>query len=246
MKKIVKVFLLIGSASVAALSLPSFANTAPDFPFIVVNGQASVAVTPDKAKISLNILSVDRQSKQALETVALRGREMVKLALKFGIDQTKIKSFSLSKRIIRDKTRGYQQGEISGYEVSQRFVLELSDIINYSELMDGLVAMNNVNNVQISFDVSTRAKITSNLVKQAGEDAKTKAQDLAAGLGAKLGRVFAASTDANFSSYMATFGLNEQSMPRMEAMSFKAGQYNLFVPETIDISQSINVVYRLK
>lgn len=241
MKKLIQAIILMVS-----VSLPALANTSPDFPFIVVNGQASVAVSPDKAKISLSILSVDRQSKQALETVALRGREMVKLALKFGIDQTKIKSFSLSKRIIREQSRGYQKGEISGYEVSQRFALELSNISNYSELMDGLVAMNNVNNVQIAFDVSNRAKITRNLVKQAGEDAKTKAQDLAFGLGAKLGRVFAASTDANFSSYLATFGLNAQSVSGMEAMSFKAGQYNMFVPETIEISQSINVVYKLK
>jgi len=241
MKNIIKAVLLLSS-----VSLPALANSAPDFPFIVVNGSASVAVAPDKAKITLSILSVDRQSKQALEVVALRGREMVKLALKFGIDQTKIKSFSLSKRIIREQSRGYQQGEISGYEVSQRFALELNNITNYSELMDGLIAMDNVNNVQIAFDVSSRDKITSNLVKQAGEDAKAKAQDLAAGLGARLGNVFAASNQANFSSYMATFGLNSQSMPRMNAMNFKAGQYNMFVPETIDISQSINVVYRLK
>lgn len=236
---------------IIAVSLFLFASTtvmaqsAPDFPFIVVKGHASVDVTPDKAKITLNLLSVDDQSKQALETVALRGRALVKLAMKFGIEQTKIKSFSLSKRIIREQSRGYQQGKISGYEVSQRFALELSNLTNYSELMDGLIAMDNVNNVQIAFDVSDRDKLVRNLVKQAGEDARTKAQDMAAGLGSNLGSVFAASSDADFSSYLATFGLHSGGMARMEAMSMKAGQYNMFAPETIHIAKSINVVYRL-
>jgi len=241
MKIFIKALLLLGLVSNMAL-----ASSSPDFPFIVVKGHASVAVTPDKAKITFNILGVDKQSKQALETVALRGREMVKLAMNFGIDQTKIKSFSLSKRIIRGKGRGYQKGDITGYEVSQRFAIDLKDITHYSDLMDGLIAMENLNNVQIAFDVSTRETLTTQLLKQASEDANTQAQDLAAGLGAELGHVFAASSEVGFSSYLATFGLNSQSMPRMEAMSFKAGQYNMFVPETIEISQSVNVVYRLK
>jgi len=240
--------MLYRAAVIVSLAWPTFvaANSAPDFPFIVVNGHASVDVAPDKAKITLNILSVESQSKQALETVALRGREMVKLAFKFAIDKTKIKSFSLSKRIVREQGRGYQKGKISGYEVSQRFAIELNDISHYSALMDGLISMNNVNNVQIAFDISTRSTLSRRLVKEAGEDAKTKAQDLALGLGSKLGAVFAASTDANFSSYMATFGINEHGMAQMDAMSFRSGQYNMFAPETIEISKSINVVYRLK
>lgn len=243
MTKILNTFTLI--AVIAISSFSAKANTPPSFPFIVVNGQANVDVAPDNAKITFNILSVDKQPKQALETVALRGREMVKLAMKFDIDRTKIKSFSLQKRIIRSNGRNYDKQEITGYEVSQRFALELVDIEHYSALMDSLISMENVNNVQINFDLSSRQALERELVKQAGEDARAKANDIALGLGVKLGNVFAASTDANFSSYLATFGINEAGMRYMETASFKSGQYNMFVPETIAISKTISVVYRL-
>ncbi len=224
------------------------ASNLPDFPFVLVTGEAKTKVAPDMATIHLNLMAFDKDPEQALFTVGLRGREIVKLLNELDVKKVDIKSFNLNKQIQRERTNGYGQGKISGYEVNQRFEVTLRNIEHYSLVMDKLIAMKNVNNVTINFDVSNRQSLTQALVKKAGKDAKQKAQDLAAGLDAKLGNVFAATQDSSFNEFFARFGLRQENMGRFEAMkmSDRGGNYNMFAPETIELRKTINVVYKLK
>lgn len=224
------------------------ASNLPDFPFVLATGEAKVKVAPDMARISLNLMAFDKDPEAALMTVGLRGREIVKLLNGLNVLNADIKSFTLTKQIQRERTNSYGQGKISGYEVNQRFEVTLNNIEHYSLVMDKLIAMKNVNNVNINFDVTNRKTLIRNLVKSAGKDAKQKAQDLAAGLDVELGSVFAATQDNSFNEFFARFGLRQENMGRFESMkmSDRAGNYNMFVPETIELRKTINVVYKLK
>ena len=224
------------------------ASNLPDFPFVLATGEAKVNVAPNMAHISLNLMAFNSDPEAALMTVGLRGREVVQLLNERQVLNADIKSFALNKQIKRERTNGYGQGKISGYEVNQRFEVTLKNIDHYSLVMDKLIAMKNVNNVNISFDVTNRQALIRSLVKSAGQDAKQKAQDLAAGLDVQLGSVFAATQDNSFNEFFARFGMRQENMGHVESMrmSDRAGNYNMFVPETIELRKTINVVYKLK
>jgi len=226
----------------------SMASSLPDFPFVLVTGEAKIEVSPNIAHINLNLMTFDSDPEKALATIGSRGRDIVALLTKLNVKKSDIKSYNLNKQTRRERSNSYGQGKISGYEISQRFEIALRNIKHYSLVMDQLIAMKNVNNVNIKFDVTNRDELVQNLVRSAGKDAKRKAQDLAAGLDTKLGRVFAATQDSSFNEFFARFGLRQENMGRVETMrmSDRAGNYNMFAPETIELRKTINVVYRLK
>jgi len=240
---------LIKSVALILLTTSSvMASNLPDFPFVLVTGKAKIEVAPNIAHINLSLMAYDADPEKALATVGNRGRDIVALLNKLHVKKSDIKSYNLNKQIRRERSNSYGQGKISGYEVSQRFEVALRDIKHYSLVMDKLIAMKNVNNVNINFDVTNRDELVQSLVRNAGKDAKRKAQDLAAGLDTELGSVFAATQDSSFNEFFARFGLREDNMGHIESMkmSARAGHYNMFAPETIELRKTINVVYRLK
>ena len=58
---------------------------------------------------------------------------------------------------------------------------------------------------------SNRKQLVQALVKKAANDAKMKASDLASGLGAELGSVYAATQDSSYNKFFARFGVTESS-----------------------------------
>jgi uncharacterized protein YggE len=234
------ILMLLTTGSVMASSLPNF-------PFLLVTGEAKIEVSPNIAHINLNLMTFDVDPENALVTIGSRGRDIVELLNKLEVKKSDIKSYNLNKQTRRERSNNVGQGKISGYEISQRFEIALRNIKHYSLVMDQLIAMKNVSNVNINFDVTNRDELVQSLVRSAGKDAKRKAKDLAAGLDTQLGRVFAATQDSSFNEFFARFGLRQENMGRVSAMkmSDRAGKYNMFAPETIELRKSINVVYRL-
>lgn len=224
------------------------ASNLPDFPFVLVTGEAKMKVSPDMATITFQLKSSNEDAEKALFSVGKSGRDIVTLLTKLKVKKSDIKSYALRKQVLRNRGKMYGQGEITGYDVTQDFEVTLRDIEQYSFVMDSLIVMKQVNNVNIQFDVSNRQALTQSLVKNAGSDAKQKAVGLALALGSKLGNVFAATQDQGFNAFFARFGLDNPNSGNLQMMKFseRAGNYNMFVPETIELNKTIHVVYKLK
>jgi uncharacterized protein YggE len=81
-------------------------------------------------------------------------------------------------------------------------------------------------------------------MKEAAEKAKQKAEHMATGLGVKITSVFAFNDTGSFSSFFATFGLENESRA-LAMMRSKGNAANIFVPQFIEVSKSINVIYKI-
>lgn len=243
-------FVIIG----LLLSASSTAEKFPDFPFLMVDGRAEIKVKPDVAKISFSVFEFSKDPIEASSAVVKRGQAIVALANKLGIENNHITSMEYNKNAKRERDDNYNDLKIIGYEVSQHFTIEINNIALYSPLVDQLLSTQNIQGVRSEFSVSNEVELGRSLVQQATANAKSKAHDLADGMGVKLGSVYAVTQGRYFASLNAVFGVYPGSVNASPAfvpppaIDFIAdsGSANMFVPKSIDLSTSVSVIFKIK
>lgn len=225
------------------------ASPLPDFPFVTVSAESSRQVPPDQATIELQILVFEKRAEQAQQALAKTKSTLLDILESNHINLNQISSNEVNKRTKRARdNKSYEELEILGYELSQRFEITLNNIDKYPNLITHMMKTDNVINISSRFDTSERDALTSELVAEAGKQAAEKAKQMAAGLGVRLGGVFAINDTGSFQRFFATFGLQSQSQlfaSHSEARSRKSSARTSFVPEYIELTKRINVVYKL-
>ena len=225
-----------------ALSPFSFAADSPEFPYVVAVGSAERDLKPDRATIRFGIMAYEQESKSALDKVNLTTRRALEILKSYGIDADAIEATDLNKSTTRNDE--YEDLEILGYEVSRSLTVKLDDLSKYSEVIDNLAAEDNLIRIRSSFDISNRREIEAELVQQAGADARRNAELMCEGLGVDIHSVYAVSQISNFDSFYSKFGISRHRV--FNDMPIESSHRTiLFVPESINISQGINVVFRI-
>ncbi|WP_019028976.1 SIMPL domain-containing protein [Colwellia piezophila] len=222
------------------------AATIPDFPFVTVTGESTSKVKPNIVNIEFSILTFDKESNKANQLHQQTVGRLVEELKILGVIPEDISSFEVNKRTTRDRDDRYNELSILGYEVSQSFNVHLNNLSVYSEITKLLLNTNNVENINSEFDTTKRQSIEAQLIKKAGQNAKEKAQQMALGLDVKIDSVFAFNDTGSFSSFFATFGLNSGRIRFVAEQRRRVPPSTLFIPQFIEISKSINVVYRLE
>lgn len=154
---------------------------------LTVIGTAAVAVTPDKATLSLGAMYEDAsidvaqvKTNQAIEAVI---NELKTL----GIPENKMETSNYSVYPTYDYSTSTPV--LRGYQVTNMLTVEVEDFSLISKVIDRAVASgaNQVNN--ISFDISTRSEIYRQALTTAIAAAQTKAEIMAAAAGKQLGNL---------------------------------------------------------
>lgn len=233
-----------------------FAGDVPNFPYLIASGSAEIKVQPDSAKISFSVTEFNKDAKEASLKVFKQGQAVLAIAKELGIPKEQVTSSEYTKATKRKRDDHYNDLDILGYDVSQDYTIEINNIAQYSVLADQLLKLGNLENIRTSFDVSNRLVIEGDLLKQATKDAKKRANDLAEGMGVKVISVYALSQDFSLSSYKAVFGVRDYSGANMSAPDFvpppsldfvpDSVHSNMFVPKTIELRTSVNVVFKIK
>jgi uncharacterized protein YggE len=231
----------------SVFSVSTFASSIPDFPFVTVTGESVRKVEPDNAKLSFYIITFDKEAVNAKLTLDKTSKEVVKLLKANDVQEKDIISSELNKRVKRARDKSYNELGILGYDFIQRFEVTLHNLKRYSELTNALLATNNVENIASQFDFSKRDLVEVELIKEAAAKAKQKAKHMASGLGVRLGSVFAFNDSGSYASFFAKFGLStDRSGYLAKAMRSEAENSNAFIPQYIEVSKSINVVYKIQ
>ena len=109
--------------------------------------------------------------------------------------------------------------------------------------------MQNVADVDSNFSVSNADEITLSLISAAAANAKAKTQTMAAGLDVKLGKVFAFNDSGSFDNFFASFGVEQRYRVEAFEMSVSGSRQRsttVFIPQTIELSKTVNVIYRIE
>jgi uncharacterized protein YggE len=218
----------------------TFASNLPGFPFVFVAGHASKEIPPDLATLTFEVKAFDEDPKKSLEIVQKQTTELLGFFKKLQIQDKDIESYQIDKQAIRQQEDTVEL-KILGYETKQRIQVKLRDLKVYPALAEGLLTYRNVTDIQSKFDISQRKEVEKSLVAEACADARVQAENMANGMGVKLGSVFAIS-DKQLE--LVWVGQGEAVFKR-SMYGGEESQGLVFIPTSIKVEKKIDVIFKL-
>ena len=159
---------------------------------ITVTGSASKIVKSDSAKLGFSIRSRKMNQKETFANLKIQTPKVVEYLKSKGIEEIDIKSMN-GYNVYRQNDRGYNTNEIIGYEGSQLIEIKSNDVLKIKEISTDIQDLINKGiNVEVyspEYFYSDLASIKVDLLKEAGLDAKQRANSMLSATGAKVGKV---------------------------------------------------------
>jgi uncharacterized protein YggE len=167
------------------------AAMAAGVPTVSVSGHGEVNVPPDTASVSIGIDVIRPTLAEAQEQATTQATTLIETLKAAGIADEDIQTAYFNVNILRDYSENGDPTQITGFEITNQLQLTVRDTDMLGKLLDEAVTAgaNSINGVTFSVDDQTAA--ASEARRLAVEDARTKAEELAAAAGLTLGPVVA-------------------------------------------------------
>ena len=202
-----------------------------------VNGSAKVQLSPDIAYISIGVHTENENANKAMNSNNTQATKVIEAIKALGVDPKDIQTTNFS---IYPSQQYGPSGEMLGlkYIVDNTVYVTLRDIAKIGDLL-GAATEAGANTISgISFDVADKSAALSEARKNAVEDARKTAEELAQAAGVTLGPI----QSINYSNYMPT-------PVYMDAKGGNAAMAAAPVPiqsGTLTISVDVNIVFEIK
>ena len=177
LKKLAATFAIASCAAFA----PAHAADLPAYPFIHVNAAADLHVMPDTGEIDFEIVSLDPDLEAAWKLVSERLEASRALLAQHGVAVEDIAVQDLLRRPLK------QGDTVQAIETRAAVHATVRNLDGWTALIQALMTMPNVESLAVAFSRSDADKIEAELVSQALAAARLKAQNIARGIGARLG-----------------------------------------------------------
>ncbi|QOY93733.1 SIMPL domain-containing protein [Massilia sp. UMI-21] len=226
----------------AATAFPGMAAELPNHPFIHVNAGAEVYVMPDIGELDLDIVSYDADPDAAWKLVTGQLEVSRALFCQHGVAADDV----LVQDIVRRprKVDALPEGQAVPMETRVAMHVTVRDIGQWTPLLRALFVVKNIESLAVSFSRSDRDKVESDLLAQALGTAKLKAQNVARGVGARLGPATGVSTGAlkNLSQAM---GMASDPNGRYTGDRRTPPRADMALVQAMRLAQSVDVIYRI-
>jgi uncharacterized protein YggE len=169
--------------AVAAMlhAAPAHAADLPAYPFIHVTAAADLHVMPDTGEIDFDIVSTDADLEAAWKLVQERLTASRALLAAQGVKVEDVSVQDVLRRPLKEGER------VTAIETRAAVHATVRDLNGWTALIQSLMGLPNVESLAVAFSRSDADKIEAELVNQALGAARVKAQNIALGIGAKLG-----------------------------------------------------------
>jgi uncharacterized protein YggE len=210
-------------------------------------GYSSIKVTPDLVNVYFTVETNGRTAVEAKNNNSIIVDDMIIALMKVGIDRGEIQTQGV--QVYEDRVWENGRSVSKGYKASHQIniLLNTSEAGLISDVIDAGVNAGAMLNY-INFELSTQKQneYKAQALKEAGEDARIKAQAIADGLGMKVGSLVSVSTSSYnyqpWNLYSAKGGVEIMATDVAEA---KVATSNI-VPGNQEVSANIKVVYKLR
>jgi uncharacterized protein YggE len=180
----------------ALTALAAHAAGAPEAtpPAIVVSGTSEVAVAPDRAMVNLGAVIEAKQALDAQKQLAQIMQRVIKDIRAQGIPDEKIRTagLSLSPVYSHPVPKAGQEPEaprIVGYRASNTVRVQVDDLERVGGVIDAGIAAGANQLAGLAFDLRDDLKPRKQALQLAAQEARTKAEAIAAALNLQLGEV---------------------------------------------------------
>lgn len=169
--------------AVAAMlhAAPARAADLPAYPFIHVTAAADLHVMPDTGEIDFDIVTIDADLEAAWKLVHERLTASRALLAAQGVKVEDISVQDVLRRPLKEGDR------VTAIETRAAVHATVRDLNGWTALIQSLMGLPNVEALAVAFSRSDADTIEAELVSQAMGAARVKAQNIARGIGAKLG-----------------------------------------------------------
>jgi uncharacterized protein len=207
---------------------------------LFVTGSATTQIKPDKVTVSLGVETTNTKAKSALAANSELMNKIISALKIAGVkdNETSTSSFTITPN--RDYSIDRNQGKLIGFTVSNSIQIDSNNVNNTSDWIDIAVSSgaNNVNSIYFSLSDKKLDDIRKELVNDAIDNAKEKADIAASALGLKIVGIRTVSIDqvtpffTGPTPYGVTSLKNEASAPSTPILTGEQ-----------QISQNVNIVF---
>ena len=151
---------------------------------LTVSGTGRVNAVPDVADVSLGVFEQAKEAAEASQQAAVSMDSVVQALLAMGIDEKDIQTTSISLNARYDWNK--DPAEIVGWDASNLVNVTVRDIETVGDVVDAVVesGANQINGISFRVEAPTEAQMLARTA--AVEDARTKADQLAADAGVEI------------------------------------------------------------
>jgi len=179
-----KIFLTL--AVIVFFALSSTVQAAEDsLPVISVSGEGIVEISPDRATISVGVVSREKDPSKVQAENAKIASEIIKSATSLGVERKNIRTGNYSFRQIFHNDQNHHR-IFDGYEVNNTVTITVDDLNLVGKIIDAALSRGANSIESLQFGVRDKSALQAEALKIAVRDAKSKAEVVAAGLGKNI------------------------------------------------------------
>jgi len=232
---------LLLSAS-ALPTLPAMAADLPSHPFIHVGASADQYIMPDVGEIDIDIVSLEPDADAAWKIVNEKLEAGRALFAQHGVAAEDVFVQDIVRR--PRKVDVLPEGQPVPMETRVSMHITVRDLGHWTPLMRALLVMKDIESLTVAFNRSDREQVESDLLQQAIATARKKAQDIARGVGARLGPATGISIGPikNLSNAM---GLANDAYARSGGGQRTPKRADMALVQSMRLLQAVDVIYRI-
>jgi uncharacterized protein YggE len=175
------------------MATPVVSSMALGVATVSVSGHGSVNVPPDTASVNIGVDVIKPTLGEAQDTATAQATAVIEALEAAGIAAEDIQTEFFSVNILRDYSENADPTLITGFEIINQLRVTVRDTDQLGELLDAAVNAGANSIYGVTFYVDDQTEAASEARVEAVEDARTKAEELAAAAGMTLGPVVAIS-----------------------------------------------------
>ncbi|MDH7578697.1 MAG: SIMPL domain-containing protein [Bacillota bacterium] len=233
--------LLIAGSLIGSVLLgdPAQARAEEQQPQIVVSGTGQVNVKPDQAKLSLGVLTMAPNAKEAQQENAELASKIIAALGKAGVPKEKIETreYSIWPEYRYPKPEENKPPTIVAYRVSNTLLVTLDDTGKVGAAIDAAVqaGANKVESIQ--FLKKDLGPAQREALQKACQEARLKAEAIAQALGVKLGGIL---------SVQESSGVNYPPPVQLKAAEAGEAAQTPIVAGELQVNASVTVNFRIQ
>jgi uncharacterized protein len=221
-------------------STPVVAETGVPLPgTVAVNGHGSVDVEPDTAQITIGVSVTLPTMEEAQTQSNAQTNALIEALQAAGIAEEDLQTSNFSVWVVRNYDEQGNPSDIQGYQISNQLNVTVRDISTVGAVLEAAIDAGANDIWGISFYVDDPSAAQSEARKLAVEDARRKAEELAAASGMSLGRVLAIAEGTGLASPMPLMAQRGGGGMAMDAAAAP------IQPGTNEVAVDVQVVYEL-
>lgn len=206
---------------------------------ISITGYAEVSAKPDVAQITISVLSENRDLGVATEDNNTKTNAIVSFLKENGIEDKDIKTSTYNINPRYEYYSDYRNRYLAGYEVTQSLVVKIRNLDSVGEIIAGSSERGSNDISSLSFIIDNDEALKAQAKKQAIDDAKLKASELAKDLGISLSEIVGFYENNYYSTPQISYAKVEMAKSLDSSTpSIEAGENT--------ITASITITYKIK